>query len=53
MKTAYRDLKYIEDLSFKKKSGILKNVLQLLLNLAVIYVGSKIYVDIWRSLTGH
>jgi hypothetical protein len=54
MKTAYSNLEYVEELSFKKdKPGILKNIFQLLLNLAVIYLGSKIYVDIWRSLTGH
>jgi hypothetical protein len=54
MKTAYRDLEYVEELLFKKnKSSILKNVFQLLLNLAVIYVGSQIYIDVWRSLTGH
>jgi len=54
MKTAYRNLEYVEELSFKKdKSGILKNVFQLSLNLAVIYVGSQIYINVWRSLTGH
>ena len=54
MKTAYKKLEYTEELSFKKdKSGILKNVLQLLLNLAVIYIGSQVYIEIWRSLTGH
>ena len=54
MKTAYKSLEYAEDLSFKKnKSSVLNNVFQLLLNLAVIYLGSKIYVDVWRSLTGH
>ena len=54
MKTAYRDLEYVEELSFKKnKSSILMNVFQLFLNLAVIYVGSQIYIDVWRSLTGH
>jgi hypothetical protein len=54
MKTAYKNLEYIEELSFKKdKPSTLKNVFQLLLNLAVLYAGSKIYIDIWRSLTGH
>ena len=54
MKTAYKNLKYIEELSPKKdKHSTLKNVFQLLLNLAVIYIGSQIYIDIWRSLTGH
>jgi hypothetical protein len=54
MKTAYKNLEYIEKVSFKKnKPSILKNVFQLLLNLAVIYIGSQIYIDIWRSLTGH
>ena len=54
MKTAYRDLEYAEKLSFKKdKPSILKNVFQLLLNLVVIYIGSQIYIDVWRSLTGH
>ena len=54
MKTAYIDLACAEELSFKKdKSSILNNVFQLFLNLAVIYIGSQIYVDIWRSLTGH
>lgn len=54
MKTAYRSLEYAEDLSFKKnKSSVLNKVFELLLNIVVIYLGSKIYVDIWRSLTGH
>jgi|APGre2960657505_1045072.scaffolds.fasta_scaffold73471_3 hypothetical protein len=54
MKTAYRDLEYLEKLSFKKdKPGILKNVFQLFLNLAILYIGSKIYINILRSLTGH
>ena len=54
MKTSYKNLEYIEKLSFKKnKSSILKNVFQLFLNLVVIYIGSQVYIDIWRSLTGH
>ena len=54
MKTAYRDLEYAEELSFKKnKTSILNNVFQLFLNLAVIYIGSQIYVYILRSLEGH
>jgi hypothetical protein len=54
MKTAYKDLEYREGLSFKKdKPSVLNNIFQLLLNLVVIYVGSKIYIDIWRSLMGH
>ena len=54
MKTAYRKLEYTKELSFKRdKPSILKNFLQLLLNLAVIYIGSQVYIEIWRSLTGH
>jgi hypothetical protein len=53
MKTAYTDLGYTEELSLKKKSSILNNIVQLLLNLAAIYVCSKIYIDILRSLAGH
>jgi hypothetical protein len=54
MKTAYKNLEYIEELSLKKeKSNTLKNVFQLLLNFSVLYIFSKIYVDIWRSLAGH
>ena len=54
MKTAYKDLEYLGKLSFKKnKPSILKNAFQLFLNIAIIYIGSKIYIDIWRSFTGH
>ena len=54
METAYKDLEYVKELPFKKdKSSILTNVFQLFLNLAVIYIGSQIYIDVWRSLTGH
>jgi hypothetical protein len=54
MKTLYKNLEHIEELSFKQdKPSILKNALQLLLNLGVFYIASKLYVDIWRSVTGH
>jgi hypothetical protein len=54
MKTAYKNLEYVEDLSFKKdKPSILKNVFQLFLNISILYIASKLYVDIWRSMTGH
>jgi hypothetical protein len=53
MKTTYKNLEYIEELSFKSKPNRLIYVYQLLLNLAALYIASKIYVDIWRSLTGH
>ena len=54
MKTAYKNLEYVEELSFKKdKPSILKNVFQLFLNIGILYIASKLYVDIWRSMTGH
>jgi hypothetical protein len=54
MKIAYKNLEYTEELLLKKdKSSTLKNVFQLLLNLSVLYIASKLYVDIWRFLTGH
>jgi hypothetical protein len=54
MKTAYKNLEYIEGLSFKKeKPSILKNVFELFLNLGIFYIASKLYVDLWRSMTGH
>jgi hypothetical protein len=53
MKTAYRNLEEIKKLPLKNKPNTLIYVYQLLLNLAALYVASKIYVDIWRSLTGH
>jgi hypothetical protein len=53
MKTAYRNLEEIKKLPLKNKHNTSIYVYQLLLNLAALYVASKIYVDIWRSLTGH
>jgi hypothetical protein len=54
MKTAYKNLEYIKELSPKKgEPSTLKNIFQLLLNLAVIYMGSQIYIDVWRSFMGH
>jgi hypothetical protein len=54
MKTAYKGLEYKEELLLQKeKPSTLNNVFQLLLNLGVLYIASKLYVDIWRSLTGH
>jgi hypothetical protein len=53
MKTAYRNLEEVKKLPLKNKTNASIYVYQLLLNLAALYVASKIYVDIWRSLTGH
>ena len=53
MKTAYRNLEEVKNLPLKNKPNALIYVYQLLLNLAALYVASKIYVDIWRSLMGH
>jgi len=53
MKTAYRNLEEVKKLPLKNKLNASIYVYQLLLNLAALYVASKIYVDIWRSLTGH
>jgi hypothetical protein len=53
MKTAYRNLEEIKKLPLKNKPNVSIYVYQLLLNLAVLYIASKIYVDIWRSLAGH
>jgi len=53
MKTAYRNLEEVKKLPIKNKSRASIYIYQLLLNLAALYVASKIYVDIWRSLTGH
>ena len=54
MKTVYKYLGYLEELSFKKDSpSTLNNIFQLFLNLGVLYIASKLYVDIWRSMTGH
>jgi hypothetical protein len=36
-----------------KKPKVAKNILQLLITLAALYVANEITVDIWRSLTGH
>jgi hypothetical protein len=53
MKTAYRNLEKVKELPLKNNPNASIQVYQLLLNLAALYVASKIYVDIWRSLTGH
>jgi hypothetical protein len=54
MKTEYKNLECLEGVSFKKdKPSILKNVFQLFLNLGILYIASKLYIDIWRSMTGH
>jgi hypothetical protein len=53
MKTAYRNLEEVKKLPLKNKPNVLIYVCQLLLNLAALYIASKIYVNIWRSLTGH
>jgi hypothetical protein len=36
-----------------QKPKIAKNILQLSITLAALYVVNDITVDIWRSLTGH
>lgn len=36
-----------------QKPKIAKNILQLSITLAALYVANNIAVDIWRSLTGH
>ena len=53
MKTTYKKLEEVKKLPLKNKPNASIYVYQLLLNLVVLYVASKIYVDIWRSLTGH
>jgi hypothetical protein len=54
MKIAYKNLECMDVVSFKKDNhSILKNVFELFLNLAIFYIASKLYVDIWRSITGH
>jgi len=53
MKTAYRNLEEVKKIPLKNKPNVLIYVFQLLLNLAALYIASKIYVNIWRSLTGH
>jgi hypothetical protein len=36
-----------------QKPKIAKNILQLSITIAALYVANDITIDIWRSLTGH
>ena len=54
MKLAHKSLDNVVQFRLKKqKPKTTKNILQLGLNLAALYIANNITIDIWRSLTGH
>jgi hypothetical protein len=53
MKVAYKKIDNIIELPVKKQNNITKNILQLTITIAALYIANKIGIDIWRSLTGH
>jgi hypothetical protein len=54
MKLAYKHLDNVIQFPIqKRKPKTMQYLLQLVINLAALYVANKITIDIWRSLTGH
>jgi hypothetical protein len=54
MKLAQKHLDNVIQFRLKtQKPKIAKNILQLSITLAALYVANDITIDIWRSLTGH
>ena len=54
MRLAYKELDNVIEFPLqKKKPTKTEYALQLVINLAGLYIANNITVDIWRSLTGH